>query len=120
MAINFLIEVDDDLLRVTASGQDDNLEEVQEYGMAVIEACIEYGVSKVLCNEKELKYSLGTFDTYESARLIAEVAPKIAQVAIVCRDDDFKDAQFWETVATNRGLHIRVFKELVAAEEWLK
>lgn len=62
----------------------------------------------------------GTFDTYESARLIVEAAPKIAQVAIVCKDDDFKDAQFWETVASNRGLHIRVFKDPTSAEEWLQ
>ena len=120
MSINYSIEVEDDLLRVTASGVDDNLEQVQEYGMAVIGAAIEYRVSKILCNEKDLKYLLGTFDTYESARLIAEAAPKIAQVAIVCKDDDYKDAQFWETVASNRGLHIRVFKDLATAEEWLK
>ena len=84
MSINFSIEVEDDLLRVTATGVDDNLEQVKEYGMAVIGAAIDYGVSRVLCNEKDLSYLLGTFDTYESARLIPEAAPKIAQVAIVC------------------------------------
>lgn len=41
MSINFTFEVDNDLLRVTASGKGDNLEEVQEYGMAIIGACIE-------------------------------------------------------------------------------
>ena len=120
MSISYTIKVDCELLRVTASGEDDILEEVKEYGMAVIGAAIQYGVSKVLCNEMDLRYLLGTFDTYESARLIAEAAPKIAHVAIVCREENFEDAHFWETVAINRGLQIRVFKDIVAAERWLK
>ena len=119
MAIEYNLEIENNLLRVTASGKDDNLEQVQEYGMAIIRAAIEHNVSKVLCDEQELEYSLGTFDTYESAKFIAEVAPKVAKVAIICKSDQYDDAHFWETVASNRGLHIRVFKNLSEAEEWL-
>lgn len=119
MSINYTFSNDEPILRVVASGMDDNLEQVMGYGMAVMAAAIQSGCSRVLCNELELEYKLGTFDTFESARLISENAPSIARVAIVCNAKNIKDALFWETVASNRGLLVRVFRNIPEAEEWL-
>lgn len=119
MAITFTIEQTESMMRVIAWGKDDNLEQVKEYGMAILMAAISSGCTKVLCDELQLVYSLGTFDTFESARFISEYAPNIAKVAIACKPDQIDDATFWETVASNRGLFVRVFKTLHEAEEWL-
>jgi hypothetical protein len=120
MAIAFSVSVDGDLLTVKAVGRDETLEQVQEYSAAVVEACRANACVRVLCDELDLEYRLGTMDTYESAAYVAQYAPHVARVAIVCGPDHFSDASFWETVAVNRGLSVRAFKDLRSAEEWLR
>ncbi len=120
MAIHYMIECYGNTLRVKATGKDDNLEKVENYGIAVLEAAISCGCAKVLCDETELEYSLDTFDSFESAKFIAEHAPKISKTAIVCKPSNSLDADFWETVAVNRGLQVKMCKTLDEAEEWLK
>ncbi len=119
MAIDYKFSVDESILIVQASGQDDNLQEVTEYGMAVIEAGISNNVKHILCDETNLIYKLGTFDTYESAKFIAEYAPKIAKVAIVCNPQCISDAAFWEDVVVNRGLTLKMFLHTDDARKWL-
>ena len=120
MAIRFSVSVKGDLLTVKAAGVDDSLEDVQGYGKAIVEACHAAGCVRVLCDETDLEYRLGTMDTFESAAFIAEHAPHVARVAIVCGPDQFADASFWETVAVNRGLSVRAFEDVAAAEDWLR
>jgi hypothetical protein len=120
MAIDYSFHVDDDLLRVKASGRDESLEEVMAYGMAIIEAAKESGCTRVLCDELELDYALGTFDTFEAAKFIADQVPGVAKVAIVCKPEYADDADFWETVATNRGMLVRMFHDLEEAEAWIR
>ena len=119
MAISYSMSVNVDLLTVKAEGVDDSLEEVREYGKAIVEACRANRCVRVLCDETDLEYRLGTMDTFESAAFIAEHAPHVARVAIVCGPDQFADASFWETVAVNRGLTVRAFEDVDAAEAWL-
>jgi len=119
MAIRYEIKTENGLLSVKVTGKDDNLEQVLNYGMAIIEAALSNSCSKVLCDETELVYTLGTFDTFQAANFISEHAPDVAKVAIVCSPENIIDADFWETVAVNRGLHVRVFKTTSDAEHWL-
>lgn len=119
MAINYVITSEGNYLIVKASGKDDNLAQVKEYGIAVITAAVASEAYYILCDETELEYSLDVFDTFESARFIAEHAPRIAKVAIVCNPKQMHDAEFWETVAVNRGLQIRVFQNMDSANSWL-
>ena len=119
MAIRYEIKTENGLLRVKVTGKDDNLEQVLDYGMAIIEAALSNRCSKVLCDETELVYALGTFDTFQAARFISEHAPDVAKVAVVCSPENIIDADFWETVAVNRGLFVKVFKNMADAENWL-
>jgi hypothetical protein len=119
MGIQFVTGKEGDTLLVRAHGFDENLDQVQQYGMNIIAVAREQGVTQVLCDERELEYRLGTFDTYTAASYISAHAPAVCKVAIVCRPDDIVDAKFWETVAVNRGLTVRIFKELVDAQNWL-
>jgi hypothetical protein len=107
------------LLRVKAVGRDDCLKDVTDYGLAIIEAAVAHACARILCDESELEYALGTLDTYASAKFIAEYAPKVARVAIVCGPQQVADADFWEAVAVNRGLCVRFFLDLGKAETWL-
>lgn len=119
MAIKFKIIDTQNILRVKASGIDDNLEQVIEYGMKVIEVAKKYNVTKVLCDEQDLIYNLSTLDNFESAKFIAEQVPKIGKIAIVFNPKNFKDAEFWETVAVNRFLTVKFCKKIEEAEKWL-
>jgi len=120
MPIHYKISSTPKMMIVEASGKDDDLEEVKAYGMAVIEHAVKLNCSKVLCNEINLEYDLNIVDTFESARLIAENAPSIAKVAIVCNKKFNSEARFWGTVAGKRGLTVGVFAEVIEALDWLE
>ncbi len=120
MTIAYNCQPIDGVLVVEASGSDDSLEEVQSYGLAVIDAAVRHGCTRVLCLENRLEYRIGTADIFEAASYIAEKAPHIARVAIVCRPADVRDARFWENVAVNRGLTVRMFLEPAEAERWVR
>jgi hypothetical protein len=90
MSITYEIEVNGDMLRVKASGADDHLDEVKQYGIALIAAAIQNQCVRVLCDESDLQYRLGTIDTFELGQYIAENAPRIAKIAIVCKAEIFR------------------------------
>lgn len=119
MAIKYILKPEGNLLTVKTSGFDESLQEVEQYGLAIIEACNDGNFSRVLCDETDLEYRLGTFDTFQSAAFLADQAPRIGKAAIVCNEAFFRDAHFWETVAVNRGLSVRVFKNADDARHWL-
>ncbi len=119
MSIRYSMQVDGELLRVVASGKDDDLEDVNNYGAAVFAAVQSSGCRRVLCDERELQYSIETVDIYESAEFMAQQARGVAQVAIVTPAGHEEDAEFWETVAVNRGLKVRMFRRMEDAERWL-
>ena len=98
MGLSYTIECDNYILKVKAVGRGDNLAEVMKYGMAVISAINEYGVSRVLCDETELDHALRSFDTFESAKFIADHAPKVSKTAIISKDTEVETSIFWETV----------------------
>lgn len=120
MAIHLETNLEGDFLVAKATGRDDSLEEVQQYASAVIEAARKSGCKKVLCDETELVYTIGTVDIYDLAKFISQHAPSVARVALVINPDQIDDAKFWETAIANRGLHFRVFKDFDSAENWLK
>ena len=119
MAINYKMAGENNRLVVTATGFDEDLKEVELYGAAIIKACVEGNYSQVLCNELDLEYRLSTLDTFKSAEFLALQAPRIGKAAIVCNEKFISDALFWETVAVNRGLEVRVFKDMKMARIWL-
>ncbi len=120
MAIRHTMWVEDGTLVVRASGFDENLPEVEQYGAAVIAAAVQHGVSRVLCLEQDLEYRLSTLDTFRAAEFVALHAPKVARIAIVCAPASLPDGQFWENVVVNRGLTAAVFADPIAADRWLR
>lgn len=119
MAIEYRTKAEGDLLFVESSGFDESLAEVQEYGLAILSRCAEGGHTRLLCDERKLDYRLDTVDTFRAAAFIAEIAPGVGRAALVCHPSCATDAQFWENVAVNRGVSVRVFQDLEAACAWL-
>lgn len=120
MAIEFNTRVEGGVLFVTTTGFDESLQQVQDYGMAIIAASQQAGVAHVLCNELGLEYRLSVTDTFRAAEFIAANAPKVSKVAIVANPKYITDVRFWETVAVNRGLTVRAFQDVGSAEKWLR
>ena len=120
MTITYEIHVEGDIVRVKASGIDESLREVQDYGMAIVEAAVASQNPRVLCDERELDYALDTLDTYDCAAFLAShVTHPQAKIAIVPKPEHLDDASFWEDVAVNRGLTVRMFRDMEEAEAWL-
>lgn len=84
MATSHSMSVNVDLLTVKAAGVDDSPEEVREYGKAIVEARRANRCVRALCDKTDLAYRLGALDTFESVAFLAEHAPHVARVAIVC------------------------------------
>lgn len=119
MAITYHTEYLDGILLVNASGRDDDLQQVIDYGSSVIDLAMECGAKLILCDETNLEYTLGTFDTFQLAQTIAARSQKIVRVAIVCSPKGLEDGKFWETVALNRFLMVRVDTDKQRARAWL-
>ena len=120
MTISYRFEVNGNILFVTTSGFDGDLEEVFAYNDAVVKAGLENDCKRILCDERNLEYRLGLVDTYALAEYAAKKAPFLVRVAIIHRPEDAQEAEFYETVATNRGLAVRIFNDFDAALTWIK
>ncbi|NTW82673.1 MAG: hypothetical protein HGB36_04810 [Chlorobiaceae bacterium] len=119
MAIKFKTFSEGDILYVTASGVDESLEDVQKYAMGVLEACLESGIKRVLCDETGIDYQLGTFDLYELGKFFSINVPAVIMVAIVCRPTAHSDTGFFENVVVNRGHRLKLFRDNESAKRWL-
>lgn len=119
MAIHYDLTVQGDTLHVRVWGFDESLEDVQSYGLAIIEACRGQGVTRVLCDERQLEYRLNNFEHYEAAEFIATQAPAVARAAIVCNPRCLPAVGLYEDVAVNRGLMLRMFTDIDEAWAWI-
>jgi len=119
MSIKYQITNLDGYLKIVAKGKDDNSSDVKKYADAIIEAVKDFKSKNVLCDERELQYSLSITDTYQLAEYISQHSSHLIKVAIVCNSKYFDDARFYETVATNRGMQIKVYTNIEEAETWL-
>lgn len=119
MTINYSFRQENDLLLVRAWGMDECLEDVLKYGSSILEYLIGRDIKRVFCDERNLKYKLNTFDTFEAAKFIASQAPKVGKIAIVCNPEGAQDGSFWETVVINRGLQACVTSDIKKAASWL-
>jgi GAF domain-containing protein len=119
MAIEFTSEVRGDLLLVQSSGRDESLEDVQMYGLAVYQAVVENGCTRVLVDETELEYLLDAAYLYELAEFAAQQAPNLVKIALICTPAQISDATLWGIVTLNRGLQTGVFTTTEEAEAWV-
>jgi hypothetical protein len=120
MPIDHQIQDEGSILKVKAVGTCDNLGQLKEFMLAMHQAALSAGLTRVLVDERELRYHLSITDSFKSGKFVAETAPLGSKIAVVCSLEGKVGTKFWETVAVNRGLMVRVFDDVEDAEEWLQ
>lgn len=119
MSIEYRIDAANDILKVKSRGICEDLAELKKYLLGIHDIVMSTGSTRVLVDESQLEYALSTFQTYESGCFVAENAPRTIKIAIVSRSEGWEDSKFWETVVVNRGLNVKIFKDLQSAEKWI-
>ncbi len=97
-------------------------ETVLSYLSEVRDACLRHAFNKVLIEENLQGAGLGVVGIFEVAtKASTNVSPAILQIAYVDvnPEHDPESMKFAETVASNRGVNVRVFSGFEAAEQWL-
>ena len=110
-----------DYLHVTVRGIN-TPETVLRYLSEVRDACLRHASKKVLIEENLQGPGLGVVGIFEVVtRASTNVWPAILRIAYVDvnPEHDPKTMKFAETVASNRGVNVRVFSGLEDAEQWL-
>jgi hypothetical protein len=96
-------------------------ENAQRFLKEAYEECVRTGQAALLL---EMGLTGPPLDMASVFRVIANRAPdgaKLRRIAYVePAPTDIPSALFAETVANNRGVNVRLFKDLDAAERWLK
>lgn len=97
-------------------------EALMEAGTAIISYCLEHSLSRLLIDVRAASGSLDTLEIYEVAGhgiASRENARQVVRSAILDRTENLERVRFFETVAMNRGINVRVFDDRTEAESWL-
>ncbi len=95
-----------------------NYEIARSYWDEIIEVCDRSKMLRLLV-DKNIRDELTTLDEFRMASEIATSPIKRLKLALCDRHVSETNLNFGETVATNRGLNTRSFRDEVAAVKWL-
>jgi len=122
MAYDMKVIRENDYLHVMVTG-DNTPGDVAGYLDQIRRVCAEHGLSKVLIEENLTGPQLETVDVYDVISAASRgVTPAIRFIALVDTNPqhDFAPMEFAETVAANRGVNVRVFRDVPAAAAWIR
>jgi hypothetical protein len=85
----------------------------------LVETCGKENCNKVLFDCRPMTGDMPIFERYEIAKYGAESLPYRIKVAMLGREDQVSPDDFFETVAVNRGLILKVFSDMDKAIAWL-
>jgi hypothetical protein len=127
MAIELKIEPQSGYLRITFEGHFEP-PLIDEVTSRVIENGVKHQSSKMLLDFRQVDGEMSTMDRYNTASVFAKkyldekLAGKIptCRFAFVGNHPLVDPKKFGETVATNRGINIKVFTEMTEALSWLE
>ena len=118
MSIQFQIEEMPDYLAVRFTGTG-AVEDVPQLFELIAEYCIRANKNKLLLDITEVHANIFLADRYffgEETQIFAHYNLK---VAVVCSLEQLDPQRFTEKVAQNRGVNLRIFKNVKDAEGWL-
>jgi hypothetical protein len=122
MAYNLQFEPRSTYVYITVTGEN-SIDTVKDYLAEVHDWCLQHECPNVLLVENLSGPGLTTFSIYElvsgRSTQAARVVGRMAYVDINPEHDQ-KAMEFAENVAVNRGISVRVFASIRAAEEWLE
>ena len=119
MSYKIKTEIEKNYLKFTASGEQ-TFEANTELVAAIIEACIENKVTKVLVDIRGFIGQPGIVSDYKLANIAAKGALGIVKkTALLHQRESSEFTTFFETATRNRGIDMRVFMDESEAVEWL-
>lgn len=95
-----------------------NAENVNQQITQIAEICKKNRINKIMAVLTELSGDISTVDRYSIGKHGASYYLGV-KVAVILREDQFKEDLLAETVARNRGLNVKDFTSRVNAEKWL-
>lgn len=119
MALKYTLKRDGDILFVRLTGSDDGLREVERYVLDVIRAALDEGLQRILCDETGITTRLDTLETFDIGTFLSRNTPPSFRIAIIYDPQAYFDFRFFESVAVNRGMQLRIFTDIDPAREWL-
>jgi hypothetical protein len=122
MAYHMEVVCEDDYLHIYVTG-DNTPEDVIAYLDQIRRSCVEHGCPKVLIEENLTGPPFATVDVYDVVDAASRgVAPAIRYIAFIDTNPahDFAQMKFAETVAVNRGVNVKVFRDVPSAREWIR
>jgi len=119
MSYTLTINKKHDYLHAKVQGQNSE-ENVKRYLEEVVQECKDARCPRLLVEENLEGPRLGTLSVFEIASEGSDrVFGLFSAIAYVDISAEGESMQFTETVAVNRGLPIRAFPTVAAAEKWL-
>jgi hypothetical protein len=119
MTYQLKIEQKPTFLHATVTGENSRAT-VTQYLKDVLDECTARNCFRVLIEERLEGPRLGTIDVFriasDEARRALGIVKAIAYIDVNAQGDLM---QFAETVASNRGLRVSVFRTVPEAEKWL-
>ena len=111
--------VEKDYLKLIVSGEQTH-EDNRALVVKIIESCVEHKLGQVVVDIRGLRGQPGVISDYELATFSVEQGLSvIKKAALVYRQENYEFTSFFETVAINRGLNVKIFVEEDEAVAWI-
>jgi len=118
MGINTNIEKKDGYIHFKIEGEYPGLQILNGIDQ-ILEAANKYQINNILLDIRNLEYSLSSIDSFNIGEYIAKTySDKLIKIA--CLRDKYKEDDFTEIVAINRGANFHLFNDENNAINWLK
>ena len=120
-AYQLSIQERDGYLHFQVTG-DNQIEVVKKYLAEIYQECVKRGVSSILVEENLQGPGLRVLDIFRIVEQGSQGVPsQIRQIAYGDTNPEHSETnlKFARTVASNRGLNVRLFSTVTEAEEWL-
>ncbi len=115
-AENYTFMQEDQCLHVRLTGHQD-LEVLQQLVHDIVDQCMATTCRHVLVDARESTGAMNTVDKYELGMTAASFS--MSGIKVACVDMGERTDYFFETVAVNRGVSVRIFTDYDEAQAWL-
>lgn len=119
MPVNLKVINTKDFIKTTITGKFDFATSKQAL-LDIISLIKQPGEYDVLVDTREAKSMLSTLNIHELGEVLANhPILRRSRICVLVPANEINDAGFFETVAVNRGVHIKAFTDFEQAIKWL-
>ena len=101
------------------SGSSNAMEEIVAHFPQIAEECVRANTRNLLIDFTQVQISASTLDRFEMGQSAVVFVKHGIKIAAVAQPHHMDQERFAELVARNRGVNVRAFTDIQAAEEWL-